>query len=76
MTRKLPGRTLIEHRPDGVFLLRLKDSGQCVGDTWHLSVEEAKEQAEIEFADHLSDWENIPLEVDDTVAFAVAKAPL
>src|SRR5260221_2801857 len=51
---------IIEHQSDGVFLLRYSDGGLCVGDTWHFSIEDAKEQAEVEFEGHLSDWELIP----------------
>jgi hypothetical protein len=40
---------LIEVEADGVFLFRLSADGQFAGDTWHESVEEAKEQAKFEF---------------------------
>lgn len=33
----------------GIFLYRLNDKGDIIADTWHLTVEEAKEQAAFEY---------------------------
>lgn len=46
----------IEENLDGIFLFRFSADGQVVGDTWHMSVEEAKEQAIYEFGDLLGEW--------------------
>lgn len=46
----------IEENIDGVFLFRFSADGQVVGDTWHMSVEEAKEQAIYEYGALLGEW--------------------
>jgi hypothetical protein len=63
---------LIEQKPDGIFLFRFSADGCCVGDTWHMSIEDAKEQAKFEFSDLISEWRPVPPEVDDVVQFASA----
>jgi hypothetical protein len=66
-----PAFVTIEETPDGVFLFRFTANGQVVGDTWHMTVEEAKEQAQFEFGDLLSDWESVPADVKDIVVFGL-----
>jgi hypothetical protein len=61
---------LIERRPDGIFLLRFVADGHFVGDTWHVSIKDAKEQAKFEFNDQISEWRPVPPEVEDVVLFA------
>ena len=61
----------IEEKPDGVFLFRFTADGQVVGDTWHMTVEEAQQQARFEFPDLLSDWKSVPADVEDVVAFGL-----
>jgi hypothetical protein len=61
----------IEEKPDGVFLFRFTADGQVVGDTWHVTVEEAQQQARFEFPDLLSDWKSVPADVEDVVAFGL-----
>jgi len=61
----------IEEKPDGVFLFRFTADGRVVGDTWHTTVEEAKQQARFEFADLLSDWKSVPADVEDMVSFGL-----
>lgn len=41
---------------EGVFLLHRDVSGDCIADTWHLSAEEAKQQARLEFSVEEDDW--------------------
>ena len=41
---------------DGVFLLHRDTSGECIADTWHVSVEDAKQQALFEFLVQEDDW--------------------
>jgi hypothetical protein len=60
---------LIENKPDGIFLFRFDCDAQCVGDTWHPTVEDAKRQADFEFGNHLSAWRVVPAEVQDAFAF-------
>ncbi|WP_437751217.1 hypothetical protein [Sorangium sp. So ce1389] len=46
----------IEEVAGGVQLYRYSSEGVCVADTWHLTVDEAKAQAEFEFGIHAPDW--------------------
>jgi len=60
---------LIHERPSGVFLIRYSREGKVVGDTWHRSVQEAKEQADFEFEGKLSNWTAVPADVEDIMRF-------
>lgn len=73
LRRKMPSSAvlIIEENNDGIFLFRYTAEGACVSDTWHTSVEEAKEQAEFEFDGHISSWKEVPLDIDDEVSFAL-----
>jgi hypothetical protein len=62
---------VIEQEEDGIFLLRLTSDGRTVGDTWHRSIDEAKEQATYEFDGLVSEWKRVPSEVGDIVRFAL-----
>ena len=64
---------LIETNPSGIFLVRLTAEGEQVGDTWHETIEFAKEQADYEFA-KLSPWTSVPAEVEDVVAFGLRRS--
>lgn len=49
------------HEEDGAFyLFRLRADGVCVGDTWHVTIEEAKDQAAFEYGVGPSDWRSSP----------------
>ncbi len=41
---------------EGVMLLRYSSEGAFVGDTWHITIEEAKRQAQFEFDVDPSEW--------------------
>lgn len=41
---------------EGVYLFHYDSDGVCVADTWHQSVEEAKQQAEFEFGVDREGW--------------------
>lgn len=43
----------------GVFLYRYSDSGVCIADTWHLSIDEAIAQAEFEYQIKKTSWYEI-----------------
>jgi hypothetical protein len=45
---------------DGIYLYRYDMNGECVGDTWHMTLDEAKEQAEFEFSIGINDWREEP----------------
>ena len=68
-----PALIAIEEKPDGVFLFRFTADGQVVGDTWHMTVQEAKQQAHFEFGDLLSDWKSVPADVEDLVSFGLKR---
>jgi hypothetical protein len=60
-------------KPDrGVFLYRFDAKGDCVGDTWHRDIEEAKAQAVHEYEVLVQEWQEIPPDAD-MAAFGVAK---
>jgi hypothetical protein len=61
----------IEEKPDGVFLFRFTAKGEVAGDTWHMTVEEAQEQALYEFGELLCEWIPVPPDVEDMVSFGL-----
>jgi len=63
----------IEQKPDGVFLYRFDTRGECVGDTWHATIADAKHQASYEFGDRVQGWEDVPQGVDDIVNFCLSR---
>jgi hypothetical protein len=62
---------LIEEKPEGFFLFEFRDDG-FVGDTWHRTIEDAKAQANYDFGNSISAWQEVPLEIADPVAFGRA----
>jgi len=71
-----PRRTLpaarfltIELTDEGFFLFRFAEDGASAGDTWHRSVEEAKDQANYEYGSALGGWLEIPDEAPDAVGW-------
>jgi hypothetical protein len=47
----------IENGESGFFLLHFNAAGECVADSWHATLEEAKEQAKFEYEIEEGDWE-------------------
>ena len=72
--RELPPTSvlLIDQSENGVFLIRFADDGRVAGDTWHPTVDEAKEQATFEFGGAVSTWKAVPIDVNDVVAFIIS----
>lgn len=64
---------VIEQKPDGIFLYRYGNDGSYAGDTWHTTVEEAKEQVSFEYSSIHVTWDEVPSEVDDVVAYAFSR---
>jgi hypothetical protein len=62
---------VIEENPDGIFLYRYGAHGECVGDTWHMNVDDAKHQASFEYGDGLKEWTEVPPEVEDVAVFGL-----
>ena len=68
-----PHVLVIEEESQGsVFLYRMTQRGEPGGDTWHQSVEDAKDQAVYEYGDAVGAWNEIPADVPDAREFAVA----
>jgi hypothetical protein len=55
-----PANTVEISASDVGFLLIRHSAGGFAGDTWHANVEEAKQQAEAEFAISPADWREEP----------------
>ncbi len=66
-----PRVLIIEETSEGVSLYRYTADGSDSGDTWHMSVDDAKHQAEFEYGDVLGVWKIIPAEVTDPVEYAL-----
>jgi hypothetical protein len=60
---------VIEEKPEFVYLHRYTPEGQCIGNTWHRTVDGARQQAGVEFNDYSLDWALVPSDVDDVVSF-------
>lgn len=58
---------VITERADGVVLDRLAEDGAEAGDTWHTSVEDAKEQAIYEYGEKVIGWLPMPEGVTDVI---------
>lgn len=59
-----PDVLVIEETPEGFFLYRYDREGEFGGDTWHQSLEEAKEQAGFEYGDLVEEWQEVPEGID------------
>lgn len=58
--------------PTGTMLYRFDENGECVGDTWHSNLEEAKKSASSEYLNIAINWQTIP-ENCDMVEFSLSK---
>jgi hypothetical protein len=58
---ELPTPASLEIQPaDGAFfLLYLDERGECLTDTWHETLEQAKAQARHDFGIGVDDWEDL-----------------
>ena len=41
-----------------IYLWRLNEGGECIADTWHMTIVEAQSQAEFEFEIDPNGWKN------------------
>lgn len=55
----------------GFLLYRYTRDAQFAGDTWHMTLDEAKDQADFEFSECLGPWREVPEGVTDPIAFAL-----
>ena len=65
---------LIADEDPGAMLFRYSAFGEVGGDTWHLSVDDAREQAAEEYGDALGAWIDVPDDITDSHFFAVRYA--
>lgn len=64
----LPDILIIEEdnkETNGFFLYRYTKNGEVAGDTWHVNLEDAKQQAVFEYTDCLANWSIEPEPVSD-----------
>jgi len=66
-----PRVVFIESKEDGVFLTRYGEGGVFAGDTWHQSIEDAKQQAVYEYGDILGPWHEVPPGITDPFTFSL-----
>jgi hypothetical protein len=64
---------LLYIEPDGnsVLVIRYAADGDFAGDDWHPTVEEAQEDARLEFENALTEWIEVPPDEKDVFAFAL-----
>ena len=65
---------LVANDDSGAMLFRYTAHGDLAGDTWHDSVEDAREHAIYDYSDALGEWIDVPEVVDDAHAYAVQYA--
>lgn len=73
-TRELmatPVLLLTEQESDGVSLYRFAPDGKIVGDTFHESLDDARAQARFEFGEAISDWKQVPDNVEEPFTFGM-----
>jgi hypothetical protein len=69
-----PRVLLVESKNDGIFLYRATEDGTFCGDTWHLSIDDAKAQAESEYGDLVGKWIEVPSNIENYIEFALQTA--
>jgi hypothetical protein len=72
----IPLIILITTKPDGIFLERFDEAGTEAGDSWHQSLEEAKEQARAEYDESIGVWTPVPDSEEDPVRFGLRLAEI
>jgi hypothetical protein len=70
----IPFIIVISTRSDGIFLERFDEAGADAGDSWHQSIEEAKEQAREEYGESIGVWTPVPESEENPVAFGLRLA--
>ena len=65
---------LVSEDDRSAMVFRYTAYGEFGGDTYHPSVEDAKDETEAEYADALLEWEDVADDVGDAHAFAVRYA--
>ena len=71
----IPDVVLLIAGPDpGAMLFRYTAHGEFGGDTWHPSLDSAREQVDYEYEDSVGEWVHVPPDVEDAHAYAVQYA--
>ncbi len=65
---------LIADVDPGAMLFRYTAHGEFGGDTWHTSVDDAREHAIYDYSDALGEWVDVPEDVQDAHAYAIRYA--
>ena len=68
-----PRVVLIQKEPEGWFVYRFDAQGIDVGDTWHEDRGSAKMMAAAEYGSALGEWQSIPDDVADSVAYVLSR---
>lgn len=58
-----PSILTIEETEEGFFLFRYTNEGEIAGDTWHMTLDDAIEQAKFEYGIDANQWTDIPDDV-------------
>ena len=65
---------LVSDEGDSAMVFRYTAYGEFGGDTFHSTVDDAKDEAAAEYQDALMEWETVPDEIGDAHAFAIKYA--
>jgi hypothetical protein len=65
---------LVADADPGAMHFRYPAHGELAGDTWHPSIEDAREHAIYDYSDALGDWVDVPEDIVDAHAYAVQYA--
>ena len=65
---------LVPDTDGGAMLFRYTANGQFGGDTWHATIDDAREQAKFEYDEALEPWIDVPDDVEDAHAYAIQYA--
>jgi hypothetical protein len=65
---------LIGDADPGAMLFRYTVHGEFGGDTWHPSIDAAREHAIYDYSDALGDWIDVPDDIEDAHAYAIQYA--
>lgn len=57
----------------GVYLYRFEENGDCLNDTWHMNIDDAKAQAAYEYENFVHGWHEIPDEVNDVGEYGAGR---
>ena len=56
---EVPNHVEVRTAVGGFYLMRMNKLGKCIFDTWHMTLAEAKAQAEHEYAIAETDWNEL-----------------